>query len=144
MDTYEPWHDKSNKVSVHTAKDQPGHPPSLIRVFAVRLKKPWVLSYPLSAQRRPWSDWADAQVDPSLHWAHTQFVGFVMRQLILSPVTVYKCSIYMYVPVWGSRMHLECMMAKKWKLRWYCHISWSSCVSILSCQMVSVTYIVSI
>ena len=28
------------------------HPPSLIRVFAVRLKKPWVLSYPQSAQRR--------------------------------------------------------------------------------------------
>ena len=26
--------------------------PSLIRVFAVRMKKAWVLSYPLSAQRR--------------------------------------------------------------------------------------------
>ena len=32
--------------------DQPGHPPSLIRVFAVRMKKAWVLNYPLSAQRR--------------------------------------------------------------------------------------------
>ena len=32
--------------------DQPGHPPSLIRVFAVRMKKTWILSYPLSAQRR--------------------------------------------------------------------------------------------
>ena len=32
--------------------DQPRHPPSLIRVFAVRMKKHWVLSYPLSAQRR--------------------------------------------------------------------------------------------
>ena len=28
------------------------HPPSLVRVFAVRVKKPWGLSYPLSAQRR--------------------------------------------------------------------------------------------
>ena len=28
------------------------HPPSLIRVFAVRMNKAWVLSYPLSAQRR--------------------------------------------------------------------------------------------
>ena len=37
-------HDKTNKVTVH--------PPSLIRVFAVRMKKAWVLSYPLSAQRR--------------------------------------------------------------------------------------------
>ena len=37
---------------------------------AVRMKKAWVLSYPLSAQRRLWSDWADAQADPSLGWAH--------------------------------------------------------------------------
>ena len=32
--------------------DQSGHPPSLIRVFAVRKKETWVLSYPLSAQWR--------------------------------------------------------------------------------------------
>ena len=54
----------------------------LIRVFAVRMKKAWVLSYPLSAQRRLWSDWADAQADPSLQWVHIHFVGFVMSQLI--------------------------------------------------------------
>ena len=48
------------------------------------MKKPWVLSYPLSAQRRLWSDWADVQADLSLHWAHTHFVGFVMPRLILS------------------------------------------------------------
>ena len=58
------------------------HPPSLIRVFAVRMKKAWVLSYPLSAQRRLWSDWANAQVDLSLHWAHSHFVGCVMLRLI--------------------------------------------------------------
>ena len=40
--------------------DQPGHPPSLIRVFSVRMKKASALGYPLSAQRRLWSDWADA------------------------------------------------------------------------------------
>ena len=32
-------------------------------VIAVRMKKPWVLSYPLSAQRRLRSDWAEAQAD---------------------------------------------------------------------------------
>ena len=32
--------------------DQPGHAPSLIRVFAVRMKKAWVHSYPLSTQQR--------------------------------------------------------------------------------------------
>ena len=53
-----------------------------VRVFAVIMKKAWVLSYPLSTQRRLWSDWADAQDDLSLHLAHTRFVGFVMSQLI--------------------------------------------------------------
>ena len=56
--------------------DQPGHPPSLIRVFAVRMKKAWVLSYALSGQWRLWSDWADAQADLSLHWAHMPFCWF--------------------------------------------------------------------
>ena len=32
--------------------DQPGHPPTLTRVFAVHMKKDWVLSYPMSAQQR--------------------------------------------------------------------------------------------
>ena len=50
-------------------------------VFAVRMKKAWVLSYPLSAQRRLWSDWADAQADLSLRWAHTHCTGFVMSRL---------------------------------------------------------------
>ena len=53
--------------------DQPGHPPSLIRILAVRVKKPWVLSYPMNALQRLWSDWADAQADLSLHWAHRTF-----------------------------------------------------------------------
>ena len=62
--------------------DQPGHPPSLIRVFAVRMRKAWIFCYPLSAQRRLWSDLTDAQADLSLRWAHSHFVGFVMRRLI--------------------------------------------------------------
>ena len=52
---YGPAHDKTYKIACAPSEDsdQPGHPPSLIRVFAVRMKKAWVLSYPLSAQRRP-------------------------------------------------------------------------------------------
>ena len=89
-----PPHSKTNKMGCAPSEDsdqpghppsedsdQPGHPPSLIRVFAVRMKKAWVLSYPLSAQRRLWSDWADAQADLSLRWPHTHFVGFVTRRL---------------------------------------------------------------
>ena len=55
---------------------------SLIRAFAVRMKKALVLSYTLRAQRRHWSDWADAQADLSLRWAHSHIVGFVMSRLI--------------------------------------------------------------
>ena len=55
---------------------QPEHPPSLFRVFAVRMKKTWVLSYPLSTQRRLWSDLADAQAYLSLRWAHRSFCWF--------------------------------------------------------------------
>ena len=62
--------------------DQPGYPLSLIRVFAVRMKKHWVHNYSLSAERRLWSDWADAQADLSLCWAHMSFCWF--------------CHIYLY------------------------------------------------
>ena len=75
------WQNQQSDCAPSEDSDQPGHPPSLIRVFAVRMKKAWVLSYPLSAQRRLWSDWADAQADLSLRWAHTHFVGFVMLRL---------------------------------------------------------------
>ena len=69
---------KSNKMACAPSEDscKPGHPPSLIRVFAVRMKKAWILSYPLSAQRRIWSDWADAQADRSLCWAHMPFCWY--------------------------------------------------------------------
>ena len=50
----EPPHDKTNEMACARSEDsdQPGHLPSLIRVFAVCMKKTLVLSYPLSAQRR--------------------------------------------------------------------------------------------
>ena len=49
-ETVEPRHDKTNKMACSPSKDsdQPGHLPSLIRVFAVRMKKAWVLNYLLS------------------------------------------------------------------------------------------------
>ena len=48
------WQNQQSGCVPSEASDQPGHPPSLIRVFAVRMKKAWVLtcSYSLSAQRR--------------------------------------------------------------------------------------------
>ena len=51
-----PPQDKTNKMARVSSEDsdQPGHPPSLIRVIAVHIKKALVLtcSYTFSAQRR--------------------------------------------------------------------------------------------
>ena len=82
--SFEPLHDKTNKKTCVPSEDsdQTGHLPSLIRVFAVCMKKPWVVSYPLSSQRRLWLDWVDAQGELSLFWVHSHFVGFVVQQLI--------------------------------------------------------------
>ena len=50
------------------------------------MKKAWVLSYPLSAQRKLCSDWAEAQTDLSLRWAHMPFCWFCheVAQICLS------------------------------------------------------------
>ena len=71
---FEPRHDKTNKVSVRQAKTQ----------ISLAIRPVWSESslYAQRWQRRLWSDWADAQADLSLWWAHTHFVGFVMSQLI--------------------------------------------------------------
>ena len=50
--------------------DPPAHPCSLIRVIAVRLKKPWILGYLLSAQQRLRSDCACAVWSESSLCAH--------------------------------------------------------------------------
>ena len=66
-------------------------------VFAVRIKKHWVLSYPSSAQQRLWSDWVDAQADLSLCWAqsfcwfsHKAAQVFCGPWLYLTGVSYYK------------------------------------------------------
>ena len=57
---YEPQHDKTNKMAFAPSEDsdQPGHPPSLIRLFAVSIKKAtqW-------AHSEDWSLWPDDQAD---------------------------------------------------------------------------------
>ena len=75
---FEPPRDKTNNMACALSEDsdQPGYSPSLIRVFAVRMKKAWVLSYLLSTQRRLWSDWAGAQTDLSFCWAQRSFCWF--------------------------------------------------------------------
>ena len=55
------WQNKQNNLYAQQRQISLGiHP--VWSVFAVRMKNPWVLSYPLSAQRRLWSDWMDASL----------------------------------------------------------------------------------
>ena len=67
----EPPYDKTNKMAFALSEDsdQPGHPPSLIRVFAVRSMGTWGPNVSSCGQRRLWSDWADSQTDLCLRWA---------------------------------------------------------------------------
>ena len=56
----EPPYDKTNKVACAPSEDsdQPGHPPSLIWVFAVRINFGSLATH--WAHSEDWSDWADA------------------------------------------------------------------------------------
>ena len=107
------WQHKQNGCAPSEDSDQPGHPPSLIRVFAVRMKIVWVLSYPFSAQRRRWSDWANAQADLSLRWKHGHFVGFVMSRHnscfimqivnLINYIKFSRVDDFGYLKNWGKR-----------------------------------------
>ena len=82
------WQNQQSDCAPSEDSDQPGHPPSLIRVFPVRLMGS--LAFFMRTAKTLirlggcslWSDWADAQADLSLRWAHSHLVGFVMSRLI--------------------------------------------------------------
>ena len=105
--------------------DQPGHLPSLIRVFAVRMKKHRVLSYPWSALRRLWSDQADAQADLSLRWAHRPFCWFfreaaLFRYCILFGLYMYITSVYRKFPKYSDTQNICSNDSKIWTM-WLYH-----------------------
>ena len=98
---FELLHDKTNKIACAPSEDsdQPGcHLPSLISIFAgysMGSLRPKLSS---CGQRRLWSDWANAQSDLSLHWAHRSFCWF--RRAAAHLVDV--CRIF-YAAVISSR-----------------------------------------
>ena len=85
------WQNQQSECVPSEDSDQPGHPPSLIRVFAVRWMGSQGPKLSSCGQRRLWSDWADAQADLSLRWAYSHFVGFVMSRLIWLSVNSWFC-----------------------------------------------------
>ena len=63
-------------------------------VFAVHMKKPWVLSYSTYwAHSEDWPEWADAQVDLILHWVHWSVCWFCQAA---APVVI-ASSLYWYL-----------------------------------------------
>ena len=74
------WQNQQNDCAPSKDSDQPGHPASLIRLFAVRMKKHWDLNYLLSAQ------WRLIRLGGCPGWSFAcrtcHFVGFFVRQLI--------------------------------------------------------------
>ena len=84
----EPHRDKTNKMSVRPAKTQIslGIRP-IWSVLAVRLIGSQVPKLSSSGQWRRWSDWADAQADLSLRWAHMPFSWFCQDAAQISSTT---------------------------------------------------------
>ena len=70
------WQNQQNDCAPSKDSDQPGHPPSLIRVFAVHSVGSLGPKVSSCGLRRLWSDWADAQAEMSLCWAHMPFRWF--------------------------------------------------------------------
>ena len=91
-----PPHVKTNKMAVRPAKTQISL--GIRPVWSESLLSAWRKLGSLAthwAQRRLWSDWADAQADLSLRWAQSHFVGFVMSRLIL-------CWSYFWISIWST------------------------------------------
>ena len=107
------WQNQQCGCAPSEDSDQPGHPPSLIKVFAVRMKKAWVLSYLLSAQRRLWSGCADAQADwvfaghtvilLFLSWGGSFKVSVILQQYIIRVRAVYKMMFVCFEALWPSQ-----------------------------------------
>ena len=99
------WQNQQNGMCPSEDSDQSGHPPSLIRAFAVRMKKAWILSYPLSAQRRLWSDWADAQaIRPG--WSESSLGAQSLCRF---------CNVAAHLKQWceGKREYAGCRMSQR-------------------------------
>ena len=91
----------------------------LIRVFAVRMKKAWILIYQMSALPKLWSDWADSKADLSLRWAHRSFCWFcheaahIFFCLVCFPVCPRQMFALFRVALWSSVL---CVVLQFWCL----------------------------
>ena len=78
------WQNQQKGCAPSEDSDQPGHPPSLIRVFAVPSKGSKRPRLSSCGQQRLWSNWAGAQADLSFRWAYMPFCWFCHKVAQLS------------------------------------------------------------
>ena len=112
----EPRHDKTSKMSVRPAK-------TLIRVFAVRMKIAWVLSYPLSAQRRLiWLGGCPGWSESSLGAHSVRWFCHVVAHLYRKACSAESWRLSRHCPHSGNNI-IYCPPRKLWQtdydyLRW--------------------------
>ena len=80
--------------------DQPGHPPSVIRVFAVRIKKAWALSYPI--ERTAKTDQTGRM--PKLIWV---FAGRIVILLVLSWGGSVSFYVFYFLRIYSSKKNIN-------------------------------------
>ena len=123
---YEPRHDKTNKMSVRPAKTQislsirPVWSESSLSAWRKlgSLATHWAHSKDSDQTGHPlWSDWADAQADLSLRWAHSHFVGFVMSRLIYWTIKILIAGVWSLLPLYYLGFHID--IKEKFEVLWW-------------------------
>ena len=121
----EPQHDKTNNMACA---------PSLIRIFTVRSMGSWWPNVPSCGHWRLWSDWADAQADLSLRWAHMPFCRFcheaaqmwfvLDRWYSINYAIVFSCSqLCTYWPILTCKLDLYWITAiNSIHIHWMCPV----------------------
>ena len=74
---------RKTKPAPSKDSDQPGHPPRLTRVFAVRSMGSLRRKHSSLRQRRLWSDWADAKADLNSLGAHAILLVLLFASSLL-------------------------------------------------------------
>ena len=136
----EPPHDKTNKMIYAPSEDsdQPGHPPSLIRVFAVHSVGSWGPNLSSCGQWRLWSDWTDAQADLSLLGA--QIILLVLSWEGSINFLTYATSCALFPHSWNKSCVILILKGKIFTLDGSCsedfisprntHVSWKTSLII--------------
>ena len=104
------------------------------------MKKPWILSFLLSAERRLWLDCADAQADLSLRWAHRSFCLFCH-----APAHVFSVEKHTYLTKTGMtsfklKSWQKCFNYSPWSLEKQIRKGWLRKMDTSNFVSATVTY----